>query len=287
MSLRINLFFLRIMKEHAVFIGTALPPVNHDLIEEAKVIHQRFYRLLSRTVSIAVGQVDIGEDAVTPFTLRAEKISSRLTGFPIATEITAAMSELSKKRAAGIVDLSADIRTLNKDAAAAVRDIIRYKTKVINAVAECKMFIFIYPLELQHIRREALAYLDILENLQNGLAPALKPDFPSRLLFWSDIMKEHAEFTGGLLDPTEKALIKEAHRYAAAYRMLINEEASGSKKATETEILTADFKEFNKESTDGLINCSIKSIILPLLADHLLREANHFFRVLKETTESN
>jgi hypothetical protein len=38
---------------------------------------------------------------------------------------------------------------------------------------------------------------------------------------------------------------------------------------------------FKEQGTEGLLNCKIKSIILPLLADHTLREANHYFKLLK------
>ncbi|HEX9059455.1 MAG TPA: DUF2935 domain-containing protein, partial [Clostridia bacterium] len=33
--------------------------------------------------------------------------------------------------------------------------------------------------------------------------------------------------------------------------------------------------------TKGLINCSIKAIAYPLLGDHVLREANHYIRILR------
>jgi phosphoribosylaminoimidazole-succinocarboxamide synthase len=45
---------------------------------------------------------------------------------------------------------------------------------------------------------------------------------------------------------------------------------------------TLKYKEFKTAGTKGLSNCQIKSIILPLLADHVLREANHYLRVLKD-----
>lgn len=42
---------------------------------------------------------------------------------------------------------------------------------------------------------------------------------------------------------------------------------------------TIQLRDFKAAGTDGLINCQIKSIILPLLADHVLREANHYIRI--------
>lgn len=31
----------------------------------------------------------------------------------------------------------------------------------------------------------------------------------------------------------------------------------------------------------GLLDCKIRSIVLPLLGDHVVREANHYIRLLK------
>ncbi|HPU58460.1 MAG TPA: DUF2935 domain-containing protein, partial [Candidatus Avimonas sp.] len=44
---------------------------------------------------------------------------------------------------------------------------------------------------------------------------------------------------------------------------------------------TMDIKEFNTQGTQGLLDCKIKSIIIPLLGDHVLRESNHYLRLLK------
>jgi hypothetical protein len=44
---------------------------------------------------------------------------------------------------------------------------------------------------------------------------------------------------------------------------------------------TRNIRDFKATGTEGLLECKIKSIILPLLADHTLREANHYLRLLK------
>ena len=48
---------------------------------------------------------------------------------------------------------------------------------------------------------------------------------------------------------------------------------------------TIKLRDFKKAGTEGIEECKIKSIILPLLADHVLREANHYVRILKEYKE--
>ena len=41
-------------------------------------------------------------------------------------------------------------------------------------------------------------------------------------------------------------------------------------------------REFKTAGTEGITDCKIRSIILPLLADHVLREANHYLRILAD-----
>ena len=44
---------------------------------------------------------------------------------------------------------------------------------------------------------------------------------------------------------------------------------------------TLRYREFKTAGAQGILNCEIASIILPLLADHVLREANHYIRILE------
>lgn len=50
--------------------------------------------------------------------------------------------------------------------------------------------------------------------------------------------------------------------------------------------ITKLYRDFKAAGTSGIIGCDIRSIILPLLADHILREANHYLRILKQEGES-
>ncbi len=44
---------------------------------------------------------------------------------------------------------------------------------------------------------------------------------------------------------------------------------------------TLKFRDFKAAGAQGIQNCEIRSVILPLLADHVLREANHYIRLLE------
>lgn len=48
---------------------------------------------------------------------------------------------------------------------------------------------------------------------------------------------------------------------------------------------TERYRDFKAAGTKGITGCDIRSSILPLLADHVLREANHYLRILKQEGE--
>ena len=48
---------------------------------------------------------------------------------------------------------------------------------------------------------------------------------------------------------------------------------------------TKRYRDFKAAGTKGITGCEVRSVILPLLADHALREANHYLRILQEEGE--
>lgn len=50
---------------------------------------------------------------------------------------------------------------------------------------------------------------------------------------------------------------------------------------------TVGIRDFKKQGTEGLVNCTIRYIAYPLLGDHVVREANHYIRLLKSYKNIN
>ena len=102
--------------------------------------------------------------------------------------------------------------------------------------------------------------------------------------FWNQIMMEHALFIRGLLDPSEAELIRSADGFAKDYSKLLESCNNAHLKTLPVSSLdeTIKFRDFKTAGTKGIQQCKIRSVILPLLADHVLREANHYIRLLKE-----
>ena len=226
-------------------------------------------------------------EIVTQYTLGAERETSKLTGIAIDTNIT--LQEL-RLQADGYSYLDRDLANyvcyLNNMALQLLDGFIGLKERILRDVLSCKLFTANYPLLIEHILREAKLYRQYVGMLQNG-QNITNQDMKQVELFWNQIMMEHALFIRGLLDPSEEELIITADNFAEDYKKLLQDAQNMTdetiKTVTDRTITeTVKYRDFKKAGTEGITGCQIKSIILPLLADHVLREANHYLRILKE-----
>ena len=90
-------------------------------------------------------------------------------------------------------------------------------------------------------------------------------------------------FIRGLLDPCEVELFNSADGFAKDFCELL-EACNNAQDRTLTSASlekTVKLRDFKKAGVQGIQQCQIRSVILPLLADHVLREANHYIRLLK------
>jgi hypothetical protein len=150
------------------------------------------------------------------------------------------------------------------------------------------MFTVNYPLLIDHILREAKFYLQMVQRLENRENIDIEKEAMEQELFWNRIMAEHSKFIRGLLDPTENELINTANNFGKEFDQLTTEAKAAMdmtiplEKVTDDSLkATKEIREFKSQGTQGLLECKIKSIIIPLLGDHTLREANHYLRLLK------
>lgn len=286
-SLDANLFFQRIMKEHLFFIEVNLKPVDETYIAEANILKKSFEDLLGETVIFANHAVREellkSNELVTKFTLNAEKITSRLTGASINTNITEAEYALKAKPNFEYTDwLEMKVHAINCRSLNLLEEVIEFKKKLLELFLDCEIFMGIYPEMLDHLIHEADLYREILKALVNRTLP--KKPICDELRFWNHIMEDHAEFIDGMLDPSEKDLKEKAEAFAKEFEKLVEESIKCHEKQLieKSKAATEEIRDFKKAATEGLLDCEIKSIIPPLLADHVLREANHYLRILKE-----
>lgn len=289
-SLGLHLFFGRIMKEHSLFLEAGFTPKNAAFAEVADQYKVRFEQLLGNAIRLSDGVVSTNVlrsgEVITDFTLGSEQKAQEFTGIAIDLNLTMQESRLrsgtNPKISPSLINA---VHELNAGAMQLLNGLIDFKTQVLDSVLSCNMFTMNYPLLIDHIRREARLYRDHLTALERG--QNIDTGTRSVELFWDQIMLEHALFIRGLLDPTEGELINTANNFAAEYNDLIQKAQSANETmlATVTQETLADtkkYRDFKLAGTKGIAECKIRSIILPLLADHVLREANHYIRLLEE-----
>lgn len=290
LSLETHLFFGRIMKEHSFFLLAGFPAKETEFIRRADQFREEFEDGLRKTVRLADGIV--GEcvlrsgEVVTEFTQKAECQTKNLTGIPIDVKITEAEERL---RAGSCVMVNREmvhhVKMLNRQMLRSLNGLIALKEEILTDMTRCRLYTTNYPLLIEHILREAKMYRQILSELENR-GRIFAPDLKNLEIFWNQIMMEHAQFIRGLLDPTECELIETADEFAEDYCRLLKEAREQDARATNAltaKILrtTRQYQQFKTAGTEGITGCEIRSIILPLLADHVLREANHYLRILE------
>lgn len=292
-SLELHLFFGRIMKEHSFFLELGFTPRDINYTQKADEFRREFDKFLREVILLSNGVVSknvlLSGEVITPYTLNAEMVSSYYTGIQIPTELTQEETELmgaDKTPYNPIIEEK--VFYINQWAIKLVSALIQFKANILNNVLECKMFTVNYPLLIDHIMREANLYLQTVQKLQNREPINMEREVAEQELFWNRIMAEHSKFIRGLLDPTEDELINAANNFGKEFDQLTADSKAAMDKTMplinvtdESLKATKALRDFKEQGTQGLIECKVKSIIIPLLGDHTLREANHYLRLLK------
>lgn len=293
-SLELHLFFARIMKEHSFFLQVSFTPKDLNYIDEADAFRKGFDMILAETISISNGVVsnDVLEsgEVITPFTLKAEMASAYFTGVEIPVYVTKAEADLvgSILIRNNHTLLERRVVMLNNRIMELIKGLVQFKAKLLSDVITCKVFTSNFPLLIDHILREAKFYFQLVKRLQNREEIDLEEEAYAQETFWNRIMAEHSKFIRGLLDPTEEELINTANNFGNEFDKLTMEAKEAmdksmpiSKVTDDSFEATTEIRKFKAQGTQGLVECKIKSIIIPLLGDHTLREANHYLRLLK------
>lgn len=285
-SLELHLFFGRIMKEHSLFLKAGFTPVQSNFAAKAEFYKQEFEKLLGCAVTLSNGRISENVlhsgEIVTEFTFDAERQTEKFTGIPINSNITKKEFKLNSRCGCDMPNRIHQIKNLNCTALRLLDGLITLKEEILANVCNCQMFTMNYPLLIEHILREAKLYRKYVKMLEEN-GELCMSSMKETECFWNQIMMEHALFIRGLLDPTETELLHSADVFAQNYATLLRNCHSAQSKTFPADSLreTQKFRGFKIAGVEGIENCKTRSLILPLLADHVLREANHFIRILE------
>lgn len=129
-----------------------------------------------------------------------------------------------------------------------------------------------------------------LTKFNQGILDPIQDAIINENVFWLKIMMEHSRFIASLLDQSERNLVRTALKFGDDFETLLNqardvESMLYRKRPTypiigkmnkDSEDATTELRGFKKAGLDLIRSCQIRNVINPLLADHVLREADHF-----------
>jgi hypothetical protein len=284
---------MRIAKEHSIFLEAGFTARDRNFMEQSEMLKNMFSELLVETIRMSEGiispEVANSGELVTDLTADSERKTQFYTDIEIDTNITRMEAALASSPPKQItMNTVRNVEELNNKAIRAAEQIAAFKSRVLRDMLSCKMFTTNYPLLVDHILREARFYLRMLNMLQRREEFNIAREAAFQETFWNRIMAEHSKFIRGFLDPTEVKLFDTANDFGRKFDELTAEAQSLANnlgllpQVTDKSLKnTVEIRDFKKQGTEGLIQCQIKAIAFPLLGDHVVREANHYIRMLK------
>ncbi|WP_432358328.1 DUF2935 domain-containing protein [Sporosarcina sp. UB5] len=239
-------FWSRIMKEHSMFLRLGFRAEDTQLIAEANYFFQLFERI---------------EQQSHAFTNQTDPMT---------------------------------IRRFNSEVQVAATNIYAFKRKVLGLILACQLpGANNFPLLVDHTSREANYFRKRLIELNEGKLKPLADAIIKENVFFLRIMADHAKFIGHLLDPSERKLVDMARNFSNDFDELLFQarDLDGMRPYSQTvplldqfldqnRVSVASLRDFKKTARELIEECKIKSIIHPLLADHVYREADHFLTII-------
>lgn len=252
-SLTENRFWLRIMKEHSLFLGEGFNRKDTHLIQQT----DRFYHYF----------------------------------------------EQQEKKAYQTPNNVESVRKLNEESIELVHGFRNFKRNLLILIINCKISGFNFPLLVDHIAREAEYFMRTLKKFNKGILDPIQDAIINENVFWIRIMMEHSRFIASLLDQSERNLVMTARKFGDDFETLLNqakdvESMLYHKQPTypiigklnkDSENAAQEILAFKKTGLELIKSCQIRNVISPLLADHVVREAEHFLymiHVLEERLNS-
>lgn len=239
-------FWSRIMKEHSLFLKLGFRCEDTQLIHEANHYYVVFEEIESRSHSFTVGT---DPEVIRNFNVEAHNAASHIWAF--------------KRRVLGLI-VSCQLPGGNN-----------------------------FPLLVDHVSREAFYFRNRLIELNTGRLDPLPDAIINENVFFLRIMADHAKFIGHLLDPSERQLVEQAQSFSQDFDQLLFQarDLESMRPHSQTVPLLDQFldqnrisvqslRDFKKTARELIENCRIKSIIHPLLADHVFREAERFLFII-------
>lgn len=284
-SLELHLFFARNMKEHMLLKS----PNNSEQAQGLDDLGIKLEKLLSETISLSKRTISheavASGEFITPYTLEAESSA----GISSGTSLTQSEYLISgEMNIIGNSLLEDKVRTLNSEAISMICSIIESGTEKTEIISDNMKSIEQNEYKFnENIIIEANFYLRALQRLQDCEEAYAPSDRENIQIIWNSIMVAHTIFMREALSDTSEYMAEQFCRFEGRFAELAGDMQKTAdctmpqlivlKKNIQT---CEEFRDLLSKLTQELSRCKDRPSVLPLIADHMLREVCFYLRLL-------
>ena len=193
-----------------------------------------------------------------------------------------------------------DFSSLVAMATTAVKNIFAFKRHILQLMVECKICgCSLYPLFFDHVSREALYFLKLLQKIAECDTRYSVDVITNENIFWLRCVADHLNFIRDLLDPSARQLFEQLRLLSDKYdQMSLQARDLGSmlwhfrptndlvRFEKDVTTITTRLTKYNAAVESWIMECGIVSQVSPLLACHVQRETKHFLKTLELIRET-
>ena len=285
-----GLFYLRLMREFSLNIQLSFYINNEDYIKTAEDFGKR-YEDLGKVVTKYGKFSKLAYDNqifVTNYTLPSERLTEKLFGIDLATELTEKELEFEvgefKEPSSEVV---AELVKLNNDALILTTNFSSFLADISNKINDNTLFSYLYQSLIDYMQEESKLYINILNRIIRREAedPTFVTNYVTR---YQIIMRNAASFLRNLVDPKEVDVFNKFQGFVEAFEA-ISEDYKSANLSPEnqqflnrkTKVLVEEFKIYLSRIIERVLNSGLHFIISPMFLDTVLIEANYFKYLLE------
>lgn len=186
-----------------------------------------------------------------------------------------------------------DFTDIIAEVAAAVKRFFAFKRHLLHLALECRVDTHNPPLFYDHVSREALYFMRLLERMEECLKFPVE-SMTGETVFWTKLMADHLMFMLGHIDPSERQFAEKAVAFDKQFDQLhlqardfdnmlwrFEPVPSFSRYVEDLEVNTGHLRELN-QAAEGLVKkCCILSHLPLALAEHVQKETEYFLHTLE------
>lgn len=289
-SINNGLYYLRSIREYCATIQLSFFGVNEEYIKTAEMFALKCEELGKPLIEYANGNVSqesLDTDIfVTPYTLPLEKLTEKLFGININTELT----EQELKLKSGVIvptqELISNLEKINAQATVLVTNFIEFCREIFAGQEKREIFLYLWPCLILLIMEDCKTYKNILERLKTR--SSADPTFVATYEYnFNKFLRDIALFLRNFACPSNEDIFIKLQSFVSEFNYLLEEYKALPMSPSNQEKLTAKskdlvqrFSSYVEELIKMVLDEKIYFTVAPIALDNMYTSVNFFKYIL-------